>query len=124
MRPSVGLSILLALTPAFVLAQNPAPAGSEGPLQEVVVTATKQAAIDVNKVPVSISAYSEQEMDMRGIRTIGDLAAVTPGLVFSQQNNFGTPQTNIEIRGIQSRTRDRKSTRLNSSHVRISYAVF
>ena len=41
---------------------------------------------------------------MRGIRTIGDLASITPGLVFSQQNNFGTPQTNIEIRGIQSRT--------------------
>ena len=104
MKPSVGLSVLLALTPAFVRAQNPSSAGSEGALQEVVVTATKQAAIDINKVPVSISAYSEQEMDMRGIRTIGDLAAVTPGLVFSQQNDFGTPQTNIEIRGIQSRT--------------------
>ncbi len=27
-----------------------------------------------------------------------------PGLTFSPQNNFGTPQANIEIRGIQSRT--------------------
>src|SRR5690348_1168748 len=96
--------LLLATTPAFAQTPSPAATANEGALQEVVVTATKQAAIDVNKVPVSISAYSEQEMDMRGIRTIGDLASITPGLVFSQQNNFGTPQTNIEIRGIQSRT--------------------
>ena len=77
---------------------------SEGALQEVVVTATKQAAVDINKVPISISAYGALEMDQRGIRDISDLAAITPGLTFSQQNNFGTPQTNVEIRGIQSRT--------------------
>ncbi len=80
------------------------PSGGEGPLQEVVVTATKQAAIDVNKVPISISAYGQQEMDTRGLRNIADIAAITPGLNFSQQNSFGTPLTNIEIRGIQSRT--------------------
>ena len=95
--------ILLAVTQALH-AQTPTAAGGNEGLAEVIVTATKQAAIDINKVPVSISAYSEQEMDTRGIRTIGDLASITPGLVFSQQNNFGTPQTNIEIRGIQSRT--------------------
>ncbi|MEJ0008412.1 MAG: TonB-dependent receptor [Steroidobacteraceae bacterium] len=89
----------------LALAQTAAPQdASEGGLAEVIVTATKQAAIDVNKVPISISAYSQQEMDQRGIRDISDIAAITPGLTFSQQNNFGTPQTNIEIRGIQSRT--------------------
>jgi hypothetical protein len=45
------------------------PAGDIG-LQEVIVTATKQAAIDVNKVPISISAYGQREMDTRGIRDI------------------------------------------------------
>ena len=79
------------------------PTGDTG-LQEVIVTATKQAAIDVNKVPISISAYGQREMDTRGIRDIADIAAITPGLNVSQMNNFGTPQTNIEIRGIQSRT--------------------
>jgi iron complex outermembrane recepter protein len=73
-------------------------------LEEVTVTATKQAAIDVNKVPISISAYGQQEMDVRGLKNIADIAAITPGLNVSQQNDFGTPQTNIEIRGIQSRT--------------------
>jgi iron complex outermembrane recepter protein len=101
MFPAIVLAVASALAQAQT--QTSAPGSTEG-LQEVVVTATKQAAIDVNKVPVSISAYSDKEMDMRGIRTIADLASITPGLVFSQQNNFGTPQTNIEIRGIQSRT--------------------
>jgi iron complex outermembrane receptor protein len=88
-------------------AQTPAPASSTsaGGLEEITVTATKQAeSIDVNKVPISISAYGQQEMDTRGIRDVSDVAAITPGLNFSAMNNFGTPQTNIEIRGIQSRT--------------------
>ena len=76
----------------------------EGGLEQVTVTATKQAAIDVNKVPISISAYSQQDLDTHGAKDISDIAAITPGLNFSQQNNFGTPLTNIEIRGIQSRT--------------------
>jgi len=83
---------------------QPTSAANETGLQEVIVTATKQAAIDVNKVPVSISAYGQQEMDTRGIRDIAGIAAITPGLNLSPMNNFGTPQTNIEIRGIQSRT--------------------
>ncbi len=77
---------------------------NEGGLAEVTVTATKQAAIDVNKVPISISVYGQQEMDTRGVKNIAAIADITPGLNFSQMNNFGTPLTNIEIRGIQSRT--------------------
>ena len=74
-------------------------------LQEVIVTATKTAAMDVAKVPISISAYSQQDLDAQGVKSIADIAAMTPGVNFSQQNqNGGAPQTNIEIRGIQSRT--------------------
>src|SRR4029077_15345927 len=77
---------------------------TEARLEQVTVTATKQAAIDVNKVPISIAVYGQQEMDTRGLKSIGDIAGITPGLNFSPMNDFGTPQTNIEIRGIQSRT--------------------
>ena len=84
--------------------QSDASRAGEGGLEEIVVTATKQSALDINKVPISISAYGQREMDTRGIKDIADIAAITPGLNLSQMNNFGTPQTNIEIRGIQSRT--------------------
>jgi iron complex outermembrane recepter protein len=104
-RPAAIGSALVLFT-QMANAQAPATQNSnEGGLETVTVTATKQAeAVDVNKVPVSISAYGQREMDTRGVKDIGDIAAITPGLIFSQQNNFGTPQTNIEIRGIQSRT--------------------
>jgi outer membrane receptor protein involved in Fe transport len=95
-------AVCVATAPVLAQAQQSAP--KDTALQEVIVTATKQAAIDVNKVPISISAYSQQDLDTRGAKDIGDIAAITPGLNFSQQNAFGTPLTNIEIRGIQSRT--------------------
>jgi iron complex outermembrane recepter protein len=85
-------------------AAQTAPAQSNA-LDEVTVTATKQLeSINVNKVPISISAYGQREMDTRGIRDVSDIASMTPGLHFSAQNSFGTPLSNIEIRGIQSRT--------------------
>src|SRR5690606_5927047 len=38
--------------------------------------------------------------------------------------NFGIAHCNFQLRGEESDREDRKSTRLNSSHVKISYAVF
>lgn len=96
--------------PATALAAGSA-AGEPGPalqLQEVVVTATKQAtAVDVSKVPITISAYSARQLAAQGANSIAEIAAMTPGVHFTQQNQYGgSAQTNIEIRGIQSRTGD------------------
>ena len=83
-RMAISGSVLMILS-EFAAAQTaPTPDTNEGGLQEVTVTATKQAAIDVLKVPISISAYGQQEMDQRGVRNIGDIAAITPGLTFSR----------------------------------------
>ena len=96
---------VLTLLSGVAAAQTSAtPTPGSGGLEEVVVTATKLAATDVNKVPISISVYSQQDLDVRGVRNIADLAAITPGLIMTRQNDNGTAQTNIEIRGIQSRT--------------------
>jgi outer membrane receptor protein involved in Fe transport len=94
----------MCLTVSACVLSVPVLAQQSDALEEVTVTATKTAEIDVNNVPISISAYGEREMETRGLKDISDIAAITPGLNFSQQNNFGTPLTNIEIRGIQSRT--------------------
>ena len=74
-------------------------------IDEVVVTATKGATgLNVSKVPISISAFSQRDLDSAGVKSIADVAAFTPGVNFSLQNSFGVPLTNIEIRGVQSRT--------------------
>src|SRR5690554_7414164 len=51
------------------------------------------------------------------------LLSITPGITLIKRGNFALEPT---IRGLNAGqiNTDRKSTRLNSSHVRISYAVF
>jgi outer membrane receptor protein involved in Fe transport len=67
-----------------------------GPLQEIVVTATRHEE-NLSKVPISITALSQDAMDARGIKDILDVARFTPGLNI---DNSGT--NNISIRGIAS----------------------
>lgn len=90
------------------LAQADSPASStnnsdqsstSGParLEEVIVTAQKRSERLLD-VPISISAYTPEAMDRRGLRDLADIAAVTPGLYFRNDGVF----TNIGIRGIAS----------------------
>ena len=69
-------------------------------IEEVVVTATKQAR-ELSKVPISISAYTQDMMDQRAIRDINDIVAQTPGLDLGDQSSNGVGDR-ISIRGIDS----------------------
>lgn len=93
--------------PTAVAAQAPAGAemvaqvsgaGSSG-LQEVVVTASRRRE-DVQKVPISITAITQQQMDKEGDRQVEDIVKFIPGLNLSETGNGGS--NNISIRGISS----------------------
>ena len=71
-------------------------AGGGGELQEVVVTATRREE-SLSKVPVSVSAFTQESIDVRGIKDFQDVARFTPGVNI---DNTGT--NNISIRGIAS----------------------
>jgi outer membrane receptor protein involved in Fe transport len=112
-------AILLASTVVFLAASirpadaqtatNTAPAGSSQAPQptsnsaqatsvaEIIVTATRQAQ-PLSKVPISITAFSQKQMDAQGIRSIGDIAALTPGLYFEKEAFFTGSNTEISIR--------------------------
>ncbi|WP_232475999.1 TonB-dependent receptor [Flavisphingomonas formosensis] len=66
-----------------------------GAIDEIVVTATRQA-LPLARVPLSVSAYSQQSMDERGVKSIADIARFTPGVAYQQDGN------NVAIRGIAS----------------------
>jgi len=69
---------------------------SQGPLQEITVTATRHEE-SLSKVPISITALTEEAMDIRGIKDFQDIVHFTPGV------NIDTSGTNnIAIRGIAS----------------------
>jgi iron complex outermembrane receptor protein len=70
-------------------------------LEEVTVTATRREE-SIQKVPISINALSEADMAEAGIKSIADLAAVTPGLQFSTPNGFSSTIAAISIRGLNS----------------------
>ncbi|MDP9014012.1 MAG: TonB-dependent receptor plug domain-containing protein, partial [Pseudomonadota bacterium] len=65
-------------------------------LEEIVVTATRREE-SISRVPISITALSQEVIDQKGIRDFSDVARYTPGVAFDNS------QTNqISIRGISS----------------------
>ena len=94
-------ALLAAAIPALSWGQaQPAAEAAEtaagGGLQEVTVTATRHEE-SISKVPISVTALTEENIDQRGIKDIIDVARFTPGV------NVDTSGTNnISIRGIAS----------------------
>ena len=92
-----GAAICLATgapaAPASDTAAEPATAGA---LEEIVVTATRREE-SISKVPISITAMSQEMLNEKGIKDFSDVARFTPGV------SFDSSQTNqISIRGINS----------------------
>jgi len=101
--PAASVAPAAPATPATqsAPAAGPASAPTEtleavGPLQEIVVTATRHEE-SLSKVPISVTALTQEAMDVRGIKDILDVARFTPGINI---DNSGT--NNIAIRGIAS----------------------
>ena len=91
-RPHFQITALaLALAPVAVLSQPM--------LEEVVVTAQKRAQ-SIQEVPISITAFSGDFLEEKGVQTIGDVARMTPNFTIS--NGSQTTNNRISIRGIGS----------------------
>ncbi|MFC3051900.1 TonB-dependent receptor [Kordiimonas pumila] len=88
--------VLGAMLPQFAPAQ--ADDVSDIEIEEVVVTATRRSA-SINKIPMSLDAYSESEMEAKGIKSIDDVANFTPGVYFAPANDL---VSGISIRGVSS----------------------
>ena len=73
-----------------------APESNSNGLQEIVVTATRHEE-SLSKVPISVTALTQDAMDERGIKDFQDIARFTPGVNI---DNSGTNA--ISIRGISS----------------------
>ena len=83
-----------ALIAGVALAQD---AGGGNQLEEVVVTATRQTDT-VNRVPLSITAQTQRNLDQQGIRSLTDLQGSVPALSVTSVSGPGA--ANPSIRGI------------------------
>lgn len=68
-------------------AAQPAEAGAErASAGNVIVVTSRRREENLQEVPLAISAYSNEELDAKGIDSLADLAAFTPGLAFQDVN--------------------------------------
>ncbi|MGO9931537.1 MAG: TonB-dependent receptor [Steroidobacteraceae bacterium] len=92
----MGFCACAAVLAASALADTAPVDESQGPLQEITVTATRHEE-SLSKVPISVTALTQDAMDIRGIKDFQDIVHFTPGV------NIDTSGTNnIAIRGIAS----------------------
>jgi outer membrane receptor protein involved in Fe transport len=76
--------------------------GAKSALEEVLVTAEKREE-SLSVVPISANVLSSAEMDAAGIKGISGIAAVTPGVQYDYETQFGPGiLTRLGIRGIAS----------------------
>jgi outer membrane receptor protein involved in Fe transport len=94
---AIAAILSIAIHPTAALSAPAADnAAAASPLEEVVVTATRREE-SLSKVAVSVTAITQEGLDLRGIKDISDVARFTPGI---KVDNTGT--NNISIRGIAS----------------------
>src|SRR5690625_1004564 len=107
-------------------------------LYSVTVTASR-ITTDISESGKSVSVYTADDIRKLPVTSVDDLLRYLPGINLNSRGGFGV-QSDVGIRGTTFSQvlflldttplndpltgQDRKSTRLNSSHVAISYAVF
>jgi outer membrane receptor protein involved in Fe transport len=104
MRYSIksGLPVALATLGSSLATSNATAQESGAPaLDEIVVTAQRREE-KLSDVPLSISAFSQENLDARGVRNVDDIARLTPGITFTRSDARNGQAANIAIRGINS----------------------
>lgn len=98
LRQSVRRLLALSAVAAVPLAALPGVGHAQGAraLEEIVVTA-RRAEESLQEVPLSISAFTAQDIENAGLRSVEDLAQQTPG--FSFRSAFGRTGDRPVIRG-------------------------
>jgi iron complex outermembrane recepter protein len=106
-RSLILLIAMASALPQSAVADSAAPARVENSapdegdrLQEITVTATRRSE-SVEKVPISINALSQDDLTQGAIKSISDIASVTPGLEFGYLG-YASTLTEISIRGMDS----------------------
>ena len=81
---------------AWAQAASAPQASEDNGIEQVVVTAQRRSEL-LQKVPISITVFSQQSLSDKNIVTSSDLAAYTPSL--SSDTRFGSDNSTFAIRG-------------------------
>ena len=98
LRTASALAILAAAMCSGTADAQAAPDETVAPGNDIIVTATRSAS-SISKVPVSIAAVTQEQINRTGVREFADLIRLTPGVNLTSTSS-GSNQ--IAIRGISS----------------------
>ena len=94
------ISAICAGIPVAAYAQDAAQedGGDSGTmvLEEVLVTATKRGDINLQDVPMSITAFTDADITLQGFKRLDDYIGQIPSLTFGRREPGGT---NVIMRG-------------------------
>lgn len=96
-RLALSRRILPAMLAAVMSASLVTPSQAQMVLEEVLVVAQKRTQ-NLQEVPVAVTAFSGEELEISGIEDIFDLSNITPGL--HVRSGAGLRTSTIRIRGI------------------------
>ena len=71
---------------------------ADQPIEEIIVTAQKRAQ-SIEDVPIAISAYSAETLQIAGVEDIRDLTILAPSLILTSTQSE-TAGTTARIRGV------------------------
>jgi iron complex outermembrane receptor protein len=68
-------------------------------LEEIVVTAERREA-SLQQTPISVAAFSAEQMELRGVETLEDIATLTPNLDIKGSRGTGNVNPTYQVRGL------------------------
>lgn len=102
LRGAVSVWAIMAATVPFAspsLAQSEDPESENGYARDVITVTAQRREEKITDVPVSVTAFSQEAADRRGVEDISDIARITPNLNLA---NFGNTIQRVAIRGVDS----------------------
>ncbi len=99
-RPGLLGAITVGACIAVAQAQQ-ADTSSGMALEEIVVTAQRREQ-SIQDVPISVTALSQEQLDAQGVRSVDEVARLTPGITFQRADARNGAMSTISIRGIAS----------------------
>lgn len=91
---------IFASTAAVAQTAPQASAADSGAASGDIVVTARRIAERIQDVPIAVTAFSQGSLEAAGVRTVGDLALVTPGLNFTSTVGGGRNRPAYELRGI------------------------
>lgn len=110
-----GKALLRSMIPALCAASLTIPVYAQE-LEEIVVVARKREE-SLQEVPISITTFSEEDLEVQGIDSLEDIARQTAGIIFDK--GFGPQDVRVVMRGL-SPTRGRPNVAVLLDDVDIS----